>query len=134
MQGDLKRVHCFSQVYLTFFSFSGGVVVILWFPPAGFHDRDGQQYCQQCFLTLFASRCQGCSEPILENYISALNSLWHPQCFVCRVSFCHLISSGPPIKTLNMTWNNKWNNLKQQQAFSLDQSNLFSYLNPFNCQ
>lgn len=54
--------------------------------PTGFHDRDGQQYCQQCFLTLFASRCQGCSQPILENYISALNSLWHPQCFVCRVS------------------------------------------------
>lgn len=53
---------------------------------AGFHDREGQQYCQQCFLTLFASRCQGCSKPILENYISALNSLWHPQCFVCRVS------------------------------------------------
>ena len=53
---------------------------------AGFHDREGQQYCQQCFLTLFASRCQGCSQPILENYISALNSLWHPQCFVCRVS------------------------------------------------
>lgn len=53
---------------------------------AGFHDREGLQYCQQCFLTLFASRCQGCSQPILENYISALTSLWHPQCFVCRVS------------------------------------------------
>lgn len=53
---------------------------------AGFHDREGQQYCQQCFLTLFASRCQGCTQPILENYISALSSLWHPQCFVCRVS------------------------------------------------
>ncbi|XP_053721579.1 transforming growth factor beta-1-induced transcript 1 protein-like isoform X1 [Synchiropus splendidus] len=57
------------------------------FGDEGFHDREGQQYCQQCFLTLFASRCQGCSQPILENYISALNSLWHPQCFVCRE--CH---------------------------------------------
>ena len=53
---------------------------------AGFHDREGQQYCQQCFLSLFASHCQGCSQPILENYISALSALWHPHCFVCRVS------------------------------------------------
>uniref|UniRef100_A0A3Q3QF86 LIM zinc-binding domain-containing protein n=1 Tax=Monopterus albus TaxID=43700 RepID=A0A3Q3QF86_MONAL len=61
------------------------------FGEEGFHDRDGQQYCQQCFLTLFASRCQGCSQPILENYISALNSLWHPQCFVCRVSVFQML-------------------------------------------
>lgn len=61
---------------------------------AGFHDRDGQQYCQHCFLTLFASRCQGCSQPILENYISALNALWHPQCFVCRVSSSTQVKSS----------------------------------------
>lgn len=66
---------------------------------AGFHDREGQQYCQQCFLTLFASRCQGCSQPILENYISALNSLWHPQCFVCRVSVAFYL-----IKSCSINW------------------------------
>jgi len=37
---------------------------------------------------MFAPKCGGCARAILENYISALNSLWHPECFVCRVSVC----------------------------------------------
>ncbi|XP_018582726.1 transforming growth factor beta-1-induced transcript 1 protein-like isoform X1 [Scleropages formosus] len=64
------------------------------FGEEGFHDREGQQYCQQCFLSLFASRCQGCSQPILENYISALNSLWHPQCFVCRECYTPFVNGS----------------------------------------
>ncbi|XP_038847515.1 transforming growth factor beta-1-induced transcript 1 protein-like isoform X5 [Salvelinus fontinalis] len=64
------------------------------FGEEGFHDREGQQYCQQCFLSLFASRCQGCTQPILENYISALNSLWHPQCFVCRECYCPFVNGS----------------------------------------
>uniref|UniRef100_A0A8C5SXV5 Transforming growth factor beta 1 induced transcript 1 n=1 Tax=Laticauda laticaudata TaxID=8630 RepID=A0A8C5SXV5_LATLA len=61
------------------------------FGEEGFHEKDGKQYCRQDFYELFSTRCQGCSQAILENYISALNALWHPECFVCRVS----ISSGP---------------------------------------
>uniref|UniRef100_A0A8B9LJE5 Transforming growth factor beta 1 induced transcript 1 n=1 Tax=Astyanax mexicanus TaxID=7994 RepID=A0A8B9LJE5_ASTMX len=64
------------------------------FGDEGFHDREGKQYCQQCFLALFASRCQGCSQPIMENYISALNSLWHPQCFVCRECFSPFVNGS----------------------------------------
>ncbi|XP_055031943.2 transforming growth factor beta-1-induced transcript 1 protein isoform X2 [Misgurnus anguillicaudatus] len=64
------------------------------FGDEGFHDRDGQQYCQQCFLALFASRCQGCSQPIIENYISALSSLWHPQCFVCRECYSPFVTGS----------------------------------------
>ncbi|XP_056433341.1 transforming growth factor beta-1-induced transcript 1 protein-like isoform X1 [Gadus chalcogrammus] len=64
------------------------------FGDEGFHDREGQQYCQQCFLNLFASRCQGCTQPILENYISALNSLWHPQCFVCRECYSPFVNGS----------------------------------------
>uniref|UniRef100_A0A3Q3BF09 Transforming growth factor beta-1-induced transcript 1 protein n=1 Tax=Kryptolebias marmoratus TaxID=37003 RepID=A0A3Q3BF09_KRYMA len=64
------------------------------FGDEGFHDREGQQYCQQCFLSLFASRCQGCNKPILENYISALNSLWHPQCFVCRECYSPFVNGS----------------------------------------
>ncbi|XP_028826148.1 transforming growth factor beta-1-induced transcript 1 protein-like isoform X2 [Denticeps clupeoides] len=64
------------------------------FGDEGFHDREGQQYCQQCFLSLFASRCQGCSQPIMENYISALNALWHPQCFVCRECYSPFVNGS----------------------------------------
>lgn len=40
---------------------------------------------------MFAPKCGGCARAILENYISALNTLWHPECFVCRVrSRCHI--------------------------------------------
>lgn len=40
---------------------------------------------------MFAPKCGGCARAILENYISALNTLWHPECFVCRVrcSYCN---------------------------------------------
>nr|XP_025044593.1 transforming growth factor beta-1-induced transcript 1 protein [Pelodiscus sinensis] len=56
------------------------------FGEEGFHEKDGQQYCRQDFYELFSTRCQGCGQAILENYISALSALWHPECFVCRVS------------------------------------------------
>lgn len=55
------------------------------FPLLGFHEREGRPYCRRDFLQLFAPRCQGCQGPILDNYISALSALWHPDCFVCRV-------------------------------------------------
>lgn len=58
------------------------------FPPPGFHEREGRPYCRRDFLQLFAPRCQGCQGPILDNYISALSALWHPDCFVCRVRCC----------------------------------------------
>ncbi|XP_016367960.1 transforming growth factor beta-1-induced transcript 1 protein isoform X1 [Sinocyclocheilus rhinocerous] len=64
------------------------------FGDEGFHDREGKQYCQKCFLALFASRCQGCSQPIMENYISALSALWHPQCFVCRECYSPFVNGS----------------------------------------
>lgn len=38
------------------------------------------------YYELFAPRCGACGGPILENFVSALNKQWHPDCFVCRVS------------------------------------------------
>lgn len=63
------------------------------FPLLGFHEREGRPYCRRDFLHLFAPRCQGCQGPILDNYISALSALWHPDCFVCRVR--DLWGAGP---------------------------------------
>lgn len=52
---------------------------------SGFHEKDGKAYCRKDYFDMFAPKCGGCARAILENYISALNTLWHPECFVCRV-------------------------------------------------
>ena len=44
---------------------------------------------------MFAPKCGGCARAILENYISALNTLWHPECFVCRVRAPVASTGGP---------------------------------------
>ncbi|XP_026476830.1 paxillin-like isoform X2 [Ctenocephalides felis] len=54
------------------------------FGEEGFHEKDGKPYCRNDYFDMFAPKCGGCNRPIMENYISALNSQWHPDCFVCR--------------------------------------------------
>lgn len=51
----------------------------------GFHEREGKPYCRDDYFDMFAPKCGACNRAIMENYISALNSQWHPDCFVCRV-------------------------------------------------
>ncbi|XP_052832710.1 PDZ and LIM domain protein Zasp isoform X1 [Octopus bimaculoides] len=57
------------------------------FGDEGFHERDGQAYCREDFLKMFAPKCGGCAQPIKDSYISALNRHWHPDCFVCWKMF-----------------------------------------------
>ncbi|ODM98900.1 Transforming growth factor beta-1-induced transcript 1 protein [Orchesella cincta] len=54
----------------------------------GFHEKDGKPYCRSDYLSLFAPKCGGCTKPITDNYITALNAQWHPECFVCRDCKC----------------------------------------------
>lgn len=49
-------------------------------------EKDGKPYCPRDFYRLFAPKCSGCGEPVKENYLSAANGTWHPDCFVCAVS------------------------------------------------
>ncbi|XP_052667791.1 leupaxin isoform X2 [Harpia harpyja] len=49
----------------------------------GFHEQSGKPYCHQDFLAMFAPKCQGCDRPVTDNYLSALQGVWHPECFVC---------------------------------------------------
>ncbi|NWR11086.1 LPXN protein, partial [Paradoxornis webbianus] len=51
--------------------------------PTGFLERNGKPYCHQDFLAMFAPKCQGCERPVLDNYLSALDGVWHTECFVC---------------------------------------------------
>ncbi|CCD65976.1 Paxillin homolog 1 [Caenorhabditis elegans] len=50
----------------------------------GFHEKNGQTYCKRDFFRLFAPKCNGCSQPITSNFITALGTHWHPDCFVCQ--------------------------------------------------
>lgn len=63
--------------------------------PLGFHEKDGKAYCRKDYFDMFAPKCGGCARAILENYISALNTLWHPECFVCRVRGISIQPEGP---------------------------------------
>merc|ERR1719318_1542873 len=57
------------------------------FGEAGFHEKDGKAYCREDYFKMFAPKCAGCNEAIIDNYISALSGHWHPQCFACME--CH---------------------------------------------
>ncbi|CAG01877.1 unnamed protein product, partial [Tetraodon nigroviridis] len=64
------------------------------FGAEGFHEKDGKAYCRKDYFDMFAPKCGGCARAILENYISALNSLWHPECFVCRECFTPFVNGS----------------------------------------
>uniref|UniRef100_A0A3B4ASE8 LIM zinc-binding domain-containing protein n=1 Tax=Periophthalmus magnuspinnatus TaxID=409849 RepID=A0A3B4ASE8_9GOBI len=53
------------------------------FGPEGFLEKDGKPYCCKDFYHLFAPKCSGCGEALRENYLTAANGTWHPDCFVC---------------------------------------------------
>ncbi|KPP72548.1 hypothetical protein Z043_108440 [Scleropages formosus] len=77
------------------------------FGPEGFMERDGKPYCSKDFYQLFAPKCSGCGQPVRENYLSAANGTWHPQCFVCADCFtpftdgCFMELDGRPLCTLH---------------------------------
>ncbi|XP_068447548.1 leupaxin [Clinocottus analis] len=53
------------------------------FGPDGFLEKDGKPYCCKDFYHLFAPKCSGCGQSVRENYLTAANGTWHPECFVC---------------------------------------------------
>ncbi|XP_040040049.2 leupaxin [Gasterosteus aculeatus] len=53
------------------------------FGPDGFLEKDGKPYCCKDFYHLFSPKCSGCGESVRENYLTAANGTWHPECFVC---------------------------------------------------
>jgi paxillin len=38
---------------------------------------------RDCYVTDLAPKCKRCVQPIVENFISALDAYFHPSCFVC---------------------------------------------------
>ncbi|KAM6939212.1 leupaxin [Lycodopsis pacificus] len=73
------------------------------FGPDGFLEKDGKPYCSKDFYHLFAPKCSGCGESVRENYLTAANGTWHPECFVCAdclkpfTDGCFMESDGRPL-------------------------------------
>ncbi|KAK2492157.1 hypothetical protein MC885_012667, partial [Smutsia gigantea] len=55
--------------------------------PRSFHEKDKKPYCRKDFLAMFSPKCGGCNRPVLENYLTAMDTVWHPECFVCGDCF-----------------------------------------------
>ncbi|CAD5231789.1 unnamed protein product [Bursaphelenchus xylophilus] len=51
----------------------------------GYHEKDGYAYCNEDFYQTYAPKCKGCEKPITAKFITALDTHWHPECFVCDV-------------------------------------------------
>uniref|UniRef100_A0A914V2K1 LIM zinc-binding domain-containing protein n=1 Tax=Plectus sambesii TaxID=2011161 RepID=A0A914V2K1_9BILA len=50
----------------------------------GFHEKEGRAYCRTDYFRMFAPKCRGCKRPISNNFVTALGTHWHPECFVCQ--------------------------------------------------
>lgn len=48
-----------------------------------FMDVKGAPFCQKCYLSKHADRCKGCSKPIADKAVVALDAKWHQMCFRC---------------------------------------------------
>ncbi|XP_038620801.1 leupaxin [Tachyglossus aculeatus] len=57
------------------------------FGKEGFLEKDGKPYCHKDFSAMFSPKCAGCNQPVLEKYLSAMDSVWHAECFVCGDCF-----------------------------------------------
>ncbi|ESN99752.1 hypothetical protein HELRODRAFT_83772, partial [Helobdella robusta] len=49
----------------------------------GFHEFNNNIYCRLDGVNKIAPRCFTCQQPIMDNFLSAMNKQWHIHCFVC---------------------------------------------------
>ncbi|XP_067088285.1 leupaxin isoform X1 [Osmerus mordax] len=77
------------------------------FGPEGYQEKDGKPYCIKDFYDLFSPKCSGCGKPVRDNYLTAANGTWHPDCFVCADCLqpfrdgCFLEMDGRPLCSLH---------------------------------
>ncbi|XP_041646729.1 leupaxin [Cheilinus undulatus] len=77
------------------------------FGSEGFLEKGGKPYCCRDFYHLFAPKCSGCGESVRENYLTAANGTWHPECFVCAdclkpfTDGCFMELDGRPLCVLH---------------------------------
>ncbi|ESN94871.1 hypothetical protein HELRODRAFT_102897 [Helobdella robusta] len=64
------------------------------FPDGIFFEFEGRLYCAHDFQILFAPYCSSCKEFILGRVIKAMNTNWHPHCFLCAQCSAQLADVG----------------------------------------
>ena len=52
----------------------------------GYHENEGQAYCEPCYTNMVLPKCKGCQKPITDRTMKAMGGQWHVTCFVCKVS------------------------------------------------
>lgn len=92
----------------------------------GFHEREGKPYCRDDYFDMFAPKCGACNRAIMENYISALNAQWHPDCFVCRVSFARSTFCSQVVAGEDLLW------MVEMAIGQFDQIAQYLFLFPLN--
>jgi len=67
------------------------------FGDEAFHEKDGNAYCRNDFFRMFAPKCRGCRLPISNNFVTALGTHWHQDCFQCQGDdhFYQISQRGP---------------------------------------
>ncbi|KAG4099010.1 LIM-domain-containing protein [Neocallimastix lanati (nom. inval.)] len=50
-----------------------------------FFDIDGKPYCEEDYKRLYSRICKGCNEIIEDDFMSAMEMCWHPECFKCHI-------------------------------------------------
>lgn len=50
----------------------------------GYHEHNGQAYCEPCYNNTVLPKCKGCNTPITDRTMKAMGGQWHVSCFVCK--------------------------------------------------
>jgi hypothetical protein len=57
------------------------------------YEHDGYPYCEQCFGTEHAPKCNKCARPIIGDYVTVKGADYHDTCFVCTECKDKILSS-----------------------------------------
>ena len=50
-----------------------------------YREEGGQPYCDPCYTATVLPRCAGCTQPITDRALRAMDQQWHVTCFTCQV-------------------------------------------------
>ncbi|KAK5120732.1 hypothetical protein LTR85_006090 [Meristemomyces frigidus] len=71
-------------------------------------EREGEIHCFYDYVTSFATRCSGCSLPVLNQFMEGewdgIKQIWHPECCMIYKHWGVKMSGGVTIKKVGSSW------------------------------